>query len=367
MNLHSHSGIPALEDGEATSPQAPIPTAPAKPHVGEPTVVPSFRHAAAPTIPLSELVVLSGKGGTGKTSVTASLAALAQPLVLADGDVDASNLPLVLNPQPRQRRPFAGGLRARIKPGHCTACGKCEELCRFDAIFFDGPGNGRVPRTFRVEPSACEGCGVCHHFCAELAIELLPADSGECLVSDTPYGPLVHARLRPGEGNSGKLVTLVREQARQIAAASGHQLVLIDGPPGIGCPVIASLTGATRMLVVTEPTPSGEHDLERVLALGRHFQIPAWVCVNKHDLNPALTTRLEQHATELGAVVLGRIPYDPAVTAAQRQGRPLVEANHSPAAEAITGLWERIRTALRTNAGPLPATRGILKEKETNL
>jgi MinD superfamily P-loop ATPase len=287
-------------------------------------------------------VLLSGKGGTGKTSVTASLAALANQPVLADCDVDASNLPLVLNPQRRRRETFTGGLRARIKPGHCVACGKCEELCRFDAIFFDGPGNGRVPRTFRVDPPACEGCGVCHYFCAEHAIELLPSDGGEWFVSDTRFGPLVHARLRPGQGNSGKLVTLVREQARQIAEASGRRTILIDGPPGIGCPVIASLTGATQMLVVTEPTPSGEHDLERVLALGRHFNIPAWVCVNKHDLNPAMTARLERRAAELGATVAARIPYDPAVTTAQRQGRPVVELDHGPAAEAIAQLWKNI-------------------------
>jgi MinD superfamily P-loop ATPase len=291
---------------------------------------------------LCELVVLSGKGGTGKTSVTASLAALAEQPVLADCDVDASNLPLVLDPRRRRRETFTGGWHARIKPGHCIACGKCEELCRFDAIFFDGPGNGRVPRTFRVDASACEGCGVCHYFCAEHAIELLPADSGEWFVSDTRFGPLVHARLRPGQGNSGKLVTLVREQARQVAHASGRRLILIDGPPGIGCPVIASLTGATRMLAVTEPTPSGEHDLERVLALGRHFGIPAWVCVNKHDLNPAMTARLERHATDLGATITGRIPYDPSVTAAQRQGRTVVELDSGPAAQAITQLWKHL-------------------------
>jgi MinD superfamily P-loop ATPase len=291
---------------------------------------------------ICELAVLSGKGGTGKTSVTASLAALANQPVLADCDVDASNLPLVLNPRRRRRETFTGGLRARIKPGHCVACGKCEELCRFDAILFGGPGNGRVSRTFRVEPSACEGCGVCGYFCAEHAIELLPSDGGEWFVSDTRFGPLVHARLRPGQGNSGKLVTLVRKQARQVAAASARRVILIDGPPGIGCPVIASLTGATRMLVVTEPTPSGEHDLERVLALGRHFGIPAWVCVNKRDLNPAMTTQLERHASDWGATIGGRIPYDPSVTVAQRQGRPVVELDHGPAATAMAQLWKNL-------------------------
>ena len=314
-----------------------------------------------------ELVVLSGKGGTGKTSVTASLAVLATLPVLADCDVDASNLPLVLNPRVRRRETFTGGLRARIKSGHCVACGKCEELCRFDAILFDGPGNGRVPRTFRVDSFACEGCGVCEHFCAEHAIELLPTDGGEWFVSDTRFGPLVHARLRPGQGNSGKLVTLVREQARQIATAVGRRLILIDGPPGIGCPVMASLTGATRILAVTEPTPSGKHDLERVLALGRHFGIPAWVCVNKHDLNPSMTAQMEDRAMDLGATVVGRIPYDPGVTAAQRQGRPLVEHNDGPAAKAIAEVWGLMRASLLAPARPEWETGNPRKRKEERL
>jgi MinD superfamily P-loop ATPase len=317
--------------------------------------------------PICELVILSGKGGTGKTSVTASLAALAKQPVLVDCDVDASNLPLVLNPQRRRGETFTGGLRARIKPGHCIACGKCEELCRFEAIFFDGPGNGRVPRTFRVDPSACEGCGVCDYFCAAHAIELLPADSGEWFVSDTRFGPLVHARLRPGQGNSGKLVTLVRDQARQVASASGRGLILIDGPPGIGCPVIASLTGATQILIITEPTPSGEHDLERILALVRHFDLPASVCVNKHDLNPAMTARLENRATALGATVAGRIPYDPVVTTAQRQGRPVVELEYGPAAKAISELWEVMEAFLQTAAMPGHETRKVLERKEQAL
>lgn len=289
---------------------------------------------------MKELVVLSGKGGTGKTSVTASLAALAEALALADCDVDASNLPLVLDPRIRRRETFTGGLRARINPGYCTACGKCEEVCRFDAILFDGPGNGCVPCTFRVDPFACEGCGVCAHFCAERAIEMAPSDGGEWFVSETRFGPLVHARLRPGQGNSGKLAALVREQARAAARAAGRQLILIDGPPGVGCPVMASLTGASMLLAVTEPTLAGEHDLGRVLTLGRQFEIPACVCVNKHDLNPAMTARIERRAAELGATVVGRIPYDPAVTAAQRQGVPFVEHDQGPAAQAIIHLWK---------------------------
>jgi MinD superfamily P-loop ATPase len=295
---------------------------------------------------LQELVVLSGKGGTGKTSVTASLAALAEAPVLADCDADAANLALVLAPQLRRREPFSGGLRARLQPELCTACGQCAELCRFDAIVESKPAGSSGPRTFDVDLSVCEGCGVCVRFCPAHAISLAPVTGGEWFLADTRFGPLIHARLQPGQGNSGKLTTLVREQARLAARATRRQLILIDGPPGVACPVMASLTGATRVLVVTEPTPAGEHDLERVLALTRHFKIPALVCVNKCDLNPALAGRIERRAAELGAACVGRIPYDPAVTAAQREGRPVVEYNHGPAAQALVQLWENVATAL---------------------
>jgi MinD superfamily P-loop ATPase len=292
---------------------------------------------------MNELVVLSGKGGTGKTSVTASLAALVHQAVLADCDVDASNLHLVLAPQRQHREPFSGGLCAEINPEECLACGKCKDLCRFGAISGNGPPNDFAPYTFRVDPSACEGCGVCHDHCPGDAIRLLPADTGEWFLSNSRFGPMVHARLRPGQGNSGKLVSAVRGEARRVALEAGCPLVLIDGPPGIGCPVIACLSGAKRVLMVAEPTLSGEHDLERVLALARHFGIPAWVCVNKHDLNPTATARIEARATGLGATSVGRIPYDPTITAAQRQGRTVIEYDpDSPASAAILRLWKRI-------------------------
>lgn len=310
-----------------------------------------------------ELAVLSGKGGTGKTSVTASLAALAGQAVVADCDVEASNLPLVLDPRPRHREAFIAGLRARINPDCCVACGRCAELCRFEAILGDGPGNERVPRTYGVDPAACEGCGVCHDHCPERAIELLPNECGEWMVSDTRFGPLVHARLRAGQGNSGKLVTLVRRQARLVAEGAGRRLILLDGPPGIGCPAIACLTGVTRVLAVTEPTPSGAHDLERILALARHFEVPASVCINKHDLNPELTARLERQAAALGAPVAGRIPHDPAVTAAQRSGRPVVEHGPGPAATALAGLWRLLEGGLGTGPAPGGGAGGATGER----
>ncbi len=216
---------------------------------------------------LRELVVISGKGGTGKTSIVASFAALAEKAVLADCDVDTADLHLVLEPEIIKREKFSGGSRARIKSGHCTACGKCEAICRFDAIYFDGPGNGKVDKTYRIDPIRCEGCGVCAWFCTDQAIEFGPVVNGEWFISETRCGPMVHAKLGVAEENSGKLVSLVRTHAKKIAEDRKSDFVLIDGSPGIGCPVIASITGADLVLVVTEPTLSGLHDLQRVADL----------------------------------------------------------------------------------------------------
>lgn len=296
--------------------------------------------------PVKELAVISGKGGTGKTSIVASFAVLSRSSALADCDVDAADLHLVLEPRALQRRQFMGGDRARIKHGHCTACGKCEELCRFDAILFDGPGNGAVDKTFRVDPIACEGCGVCAWFCAEQAIEFGPVASGEWFVSETRWGPMVHARLGVAEANSGKLVSVVRTAAKRIAEERGLDLVIIDGSPGVGCPVIASIAGAHAALAVTEPTLSGLHDLKRVAALTRHFGIPALVCVNKWDLNPEICTRIEAWAREQGLGLAGRVRYDRAVTAAQVSGKPVVECQQDGCAGDIRSVWEGVAAFL---------------------
>lgn len=293
------------------------------------------------TLNIKELAIISGKGGTGKTSVAASLAALATSVVLADCDVDAADLHLLLRPEILRQNSFSGGVRARIKPGHCTACGKCEEICRFDAVFYDGPGNGLFPQTFRVDPIACEGCGVCAWFCAEEAIIMEPETSGVWYVSETRFGPMVHARLGIAAENSGKLVTIVRNEARRIAEENKKDLIIIDGPPGIGCPVIASVTGASLVLVVTEPTISGEHDMARVLSLAKHFDIPAAVCVNKWDLNAAMTEQIEEKARRSGARITERIRYDRAVTTAQIQERAVVETN-APSASDIRSLWANL-------------------------
>ena len=291
---------------------------------------------------MNELVVISGKGGTGKTSVVASFAALAENAVLADCDVDAADLHLVLEPRILKRANFSGGSRARIMSGNCTACGKCEELCRFDAVFYDGPGNGRVPKTYRVDPVACEGCGVCAWFCAENAIEFGPVVNGQWFISDTRCGPMVHARLGVAEENSGKLVYLVRTEAKRLAGQQNLDLVIIDGAPGIGCPVIASVTGADLALVVTEPTLSGLHDLERVIDLTRHFGIDTLVAINKWDLNAELSAEIESRARLRGVNVAGKVRYDRAVTEAQIRKQAVVEYTGGGATADIRQLWSEV-------------------------
>jgi MinD superfamily P-loop ATPase len=286
---------------------------------------------------MKELVVISGKGGTGKTSLTASFAVLADRPVIADCDVDASDLHLILSPHILERHEFRGGCEAVIRPADCSGCGVCLEVCRFGAVNATPAGQA----AFAVDPISCEGCGVCVRFCPESAIDFPERLCGEWMISETRCGPMVHARLGIAAENSGKLVSTVRREARRIAEAENRGTVLVDGPPGIGCPVIASLTGATVVLVVTEPTVSGEHDLERVLSLTRHFDIPAAVCVNKWDLNPEMTERIEDKARRLDARVVGRIRYDSAFTLAQMGVRTVVETDAS-CVEDIRRIWSQL-------------------------
>jgi MinD superfamily P-loop ATPase len=284
---------------------------------------------------MKELVIISGKGGTGKTSVTGSFAALAKNAVLADCDVDAADLHLLLNPNVREVHDFYSGHEAFIREVYCTGCGLCKELCRFDAV-------EAADSVFRIDPVACEGCGVCVKFCPQKAIDFPNALCGKWFVSQTRHGNMVHARLEIAAENSGKLVSTVRKQAAEIAAAIKAEWLLIDGPPGTGCPVIASITGAGAVLAVTEPTLSGEHDLLRALKLTRHFKIPTFISVNKWDINPEMTGQIETAATEAGATVLARIPYDASITQAQIQGLSVVEHNTGPASTAIKNLWEKL-------------------------
>jgi len=295
---------------------------------------------------MKELVVISGKGGTGKTSVVAAFAALAQRAVLADCDVDAADLHLVLEPTVVKCADFSGGSRARIDPDRCTVCGKCRQLCRFDAIHLDGPGNANADRTYRVDPIGCEGCGICARFCEPGAVEFGPVTNGQWLVSETRCGPMVHARLGVAEENSGKLVTLVRSEAQKIALDRGSDLVIVDGSPGIGCPVIASITAADLVLVVTEPTLSGLHDLQRAADLTAHFGIRTLVCINKWDINPDITSEIETHARRRGLELAGNVRYDRAVTGAQIKKLSVVEYAENGAADDIRRLWANVRSSL---------------------
>jgi len=299
---------------------------------------------AAPAEGIDELVVISGKGGTGKTSVAASLLALAKDAVGADCDVDAADLHLVLEPEIHERRPFSGGAKAVIDQAKCAVCGGCEEACRYDAIE-TGELDGHSATL--IDPFACEGCAACTLVCPTDAIAMVPVRSGEWYRSTGRLGPLVHARLGIAAEASGKLVSLVRKEARAVAAAEGRSLVIVDGSPGVGCPVIASITGAKLALVVTEPTLSGLHDLRRVAELTRHFGVETAVCVNKVDINPDLAGEIEREAEALGLTVVGRIRYDPVFTAAQVRGTSVVEASgDGPAAEDLTAIWEALRRRL---------------------
>lgn len=280
---------------------------------------------------MKEIVVLSGKGGTGKTSIVGSLAALAQSKVMADCDVDAADLHLLLQPDIKESSEFWSGQVAVIDDGKCTQCGLCEELCRFDAI-----------HEFKVDPISCEGCGFCSHICPDEAITMQENMAGHWAISNTKYGPLVHAKLGIAQENSGKLVTVVRRNARLIAEEQSLEFIISDGPPGIGCPVISSLSGAHLAVLVTEPTLSGIHDLERVIGVCRHFGIPASVCINKYDLNNDNTLRIQDHCANEGAEVVSKIPFDNVVTEALVHGLPVVEYSDGKVAEEIRSLWAEI-------------------------
>jgi len=282
---------------------------------------------------MKELVILSGKGGTGKTSLTASFAALTGRCMLCDADVDAADLHLLMQPTIRERTDFQGGQVAIIDLERCNGCGTCIDLCRWSAI---GPD-------FVVDAIGCEGCGVCVDLCPAQAIDFPVKTCGQWFISDTRFGPMVHARLGIAEENSGKLVTLVRQQARRLAEIRGIELIITDGPPGVGCPVIAAVGGATCALIVTEPTLSGIHDMTRAIELCRHFKVPAMICINKSDLNPQNCATIERLAHEGDLPVVGRLPFDPAFTRAMVEGRTLVEFDgNGTAGRQLRQVWDHI-------------------------
>jgi len=286
---------------------------------------------------MKQITVLSGKGGTGKTTITASFSVLAHDTVIADCDVDAPNLHMLLHPQIMQTQKFKGSKLAVIDRTKCTECGLCKNSCRVDAI----------NDSLQIDPFLCEGCGVCVIVCPEEAISLQERISGYAFISKTKYGIMSHARLNPGEANSGKLVTLVRHNARQIAEEENRDLILIDGPPGIGCPVIASVTGVDAGLIVTEPTLSGIHDLDRALQLLNHFNISPLVCINKYDINRKNTEKIVKFCEKNKVEVAGKILFDPIVTEAMVAGKTVVE--HSPentVSQDIKTTWKSVLSAL---------------------
>lgn len=284
---------------------------------------------------MRQVVILSGKGGTGKTTVASSLAALAGRAVIADCDVEASNMPLLLNPDVRERREFETR-KAEIEPESCLQCGLCIEECRFDAI-----------RDFQVDPVKCEGCGVCAYICPTGAARLKPRVSGYLYVSETRYGPLCHADLLPGESSSGRLVSLVRERARAVALERGLDLILIDGAPGIGCPVIASVTGVDLGVIVTEPSMSGLHDMERALYLLRHFNVQPLIVVNKYDLNIEMARRIREFCDDEGVEVAALIPFDEAVVEAMLRGMTIIEyESKGRVSEELRRIWSIIQKFL---------------------
>jgi len=287
---------------------------------------------------MKQLVILSGKGGTGKTTIAAALAHLASqemPVVLADADVDAANLELVLNPTKQEKHGFMGGQLAVIDPEKCIACGICADVCRFDAVI---PGD----EAYRVDSLACEGCASCFYQCPEEAIRMEEQQAGLWFRSDTRFGPLFHAHLFAGQENSGKLVTLVKQQARLRGLDTGAALVVVDGPPGIGCPVISASAGMDLALHVVEPTVSGVHDLERIIGTTDHFGVPSLVLINKADLNLARSEEIAAFCAERSVEVVGRIPYDTVVTEAMVQGRPVTDYADGPVTDALKGMWSRV-------------------------
>ena len=295
---------------------------------------------------MKELVVISGKGGTGKTSIVAAFAALAKNVVFADCDVDAADLHLVLEPKVKQTSDFSGGKQAFIVTEKCVGCGKCKELCKFGAINFDGPANDIIGKTFTVDPISCEGCKVCVEFCPVDAIEFNDSINGQWFISDTRFGTMVHAKLGIAEENSGKLVFLIRKEAKRIAEEQKNDLIIVDGSPGIGCPVIASITGADLVLIITEPTLSGKHDLERVAELAACFNIPTLVAINKFDLNPDMAEQIEEATRKRNIKVVGKIRYDEAFTKAQIMKTSVVEYTGGAVTEDVKSLWRNITYAL---------------------
>ena len=323
---------------------------------------------------MKQLVILSGKGGTGKTSVAAAFAHLAAesdyPIraILADADVDASNLEPVLGPRVLESHDFMGGALAIVNSAMCEACGICAEVCRFDAITLAETGEGPA----HVDPIACDGCAACVYQCPTQAIRMEVQLAGQWFRSETRYGPLLHAALRPAQENSGRLVTTVKQQARLLALGDDpneseeYDLIIVDGPPGIGCPVISAASGADLALIVTEPTVAGEHDLERVLQTTEHFGVPTLVCINKADLSPDATVAIETFCRGRSIEVVGHIPFDATVTQAMVEGLPVTAYENGPVTQMLRQVWQRVLDALKNDQGQ-QLRAGIISDRASQL
>jgi MinD superfamily P-loop ATPase len=284
---------------------------------------------------MREILVISGKGGTGKTSLTSAFAHLSGRPVICDLDVDAPDLHLLLHPENQEAHAFHSGYEARIVDERCSNCGTCGEMCAYDAV---EPGDSYP----RINPLKCEGCKVCVQFCPEDAIDFLSRHCGTWYRSTTRFGTMLHAQLFPGEENSGRLVALLRQQAKEVAQTEGLPLILSDGPPGIGCPVISAVSGVDLAVIVTEPTPSGIHDMERIVSLCDHFKIPVVVLINKSDLNPAITEQIRQACRDRGSFVVGELPHDPVFVEAMVAGKTVTEFTNGPIARVLERSWSRI-------------------------
>ena len=282
---------------------------------------------------MKQILIISGKGGTGKTILTPSLAAISKNKVMVDCDVDAADLHLILHPNIKERYDFKSGKTAVVNPIFCNKCGKCQEVCRFDAI----------SDAFLIDSISCEGCGLCAQVCQSNAIIMKENLSGEWYVSDTEYGPLVHAKLGIAEENSGKLVAKVRQVAKELAQKENSDYVIIDGPPGIGCPVIASLSGIDMAVIITEPTLSGLHDLKRAIEIALHFKILIGIVINKYDLNVDNTNKIEEFCKKTKIDIIGKIPFSKEVSKSIVNGIPAVLFCKNNIAENIRNIWEKIK------------------------
>lgn len=287
---------------------------------------------------MTEITILSGKGGAGKTSVAAAIASLAKSSVFCDNDVDAADLHLIFHPEIKEEYDFSSGSKAVIDPEICTACGLCMEHCRFNAIH---PNEDGIPE---VNPFQCQGCRLCERICPEQAITSVQYNNNKWFVSETRFGPLVHARMGAGEENSGRLVTEIRKKAMEIAIETAADFVINDGPPGIGCPVIASVTGTGKVLLVIEPSLSGLHDAKRLMELVHSFSIPVFAVINKFDINPEVTAQTEQFLLENSIPLIGKIPFDTRLVDSMVAGKSIVEfIPNSELTQVIADIWKHIQ------------------------